>query len=161
MMSTNMTSWAFNAASRFVEQERMRSERWAVALQRHQKLAAQAPVLWETTRQALQAQIRTFNDQVGRQVLTATAPGDTKLAVLARTENGPRTIIVEFDPKRYSITCSARAMEGPADFEERFQFLVNEQTDTAMVLPSGDECSAEDAAGHMLNGLMGWHQATV
>jgi len=159
-MSANMT-WAFNAASRFVEQERMRSEKWARAAQRHQTLLTQVPVLWETTRQALQAQIRTFNERVGREVLVASADGDQRVAVLARTETGTRSIIVEFDPKGYWITCSACAANSPTDFEQRIQLLVNEQARAAMALPSGEECSAEEAAGYMLNGLMGWHQPTT
>ena len=160
-MGANMTSWAFNAASRFVEQERMRSEKWAQALQRHQTLVAQAPVLWESTRLALQAQVRTFNEQVGRQVLIATTAAGEKVAVLAKTETGPRTIMVEFDAKRCWITCSARAAEDTPGFEERFHLALNEEAKASLALPTGAECSAEEAAGHMLNELMGWDRATT
>lgn len=139
----------------------MRSEKWAQALQRHQTLVAQAPVLWESTRQALQVQVRTFNEQVGRQVLIASAAAADKLAVLARTETGSRTIMVEFDPKRYWITCSARAADGTPEFEERFHLGLNEEAKASLALPTGVECSAEEAAGHMLNELMGWGRATT
>jgi len=155
-MGANMTSWAFNAATRFVQQERMRSEEWALALQRHQKLVAQAPILWESTREALQSQIQTFNEHVGRQVLVATATGDNKVAVYAKTEPDPRAVTVEFDSERHWITCSAQPAKGPADFEERIQITINDQSKVGIALSNGMDCTPEEAASHVLDGLMGW-----
>ena len=155
-MSTNMTSWAFNAATRFVEQERMRSEQWANAVQKHQRLVAQAPALWESVREALRAQVHTFNEHVGKHVMLASGTGEKKLAVHAQTESGPRAITVEFDAERCSISCSACSPDGRVDFEKRFQMSVNAEANASMAIRGGVACSAEEAAGHMLNGLMGW-----
>jgi len=156
-----MTDWASSAATRFVEQERMRAERWAQALQRHQTLVSQGPLLWEGVREALQAQIQTFNQQVGKQVLIAPTNGDKKLAVYAKTEAGLRAMTAEFDSQMYLITCCAQPMEGFADFEERFHLGVNAGFAVSIILPAGTECSAEEAASHMLNGLMGWNHAAA
>ena len=59
------SEWALSAAARFAEQERIKSEQWARALQRHQIITAQASRFWGDIRQALHSQVDAFNEQVG------------------------------------------------------------------------------------------------
>jgi hypothetical protein len=150
------TEWALSAAARFAEQERVKSEQWARALQRHQIITAQASRFWGEIRQALHAQVDTFNEQVGKQVLVAPMNGEDKLAVYAQAENGPRTLTAEFEPRIPSIRCSARTEQGSVDFEARFPIELEAGGNKLIALASEMECSAEEVAGRMLNGLMGW-----
>ena len=160
-MATNVTDWALNATARFVEQERVRSENWEEALQRHQRLVSQAPVLWESIREALQTQIRCFNEGVGKQILSAATDGDHKLVLSANMDTGARTMTAEFDSRRQCITCSARTVRKPADFEARLSISLNSEDNACIALPTEAASGPEPVAGHMLNGLMGWHQPTA
>ena len=150
------SEWALSAAARFAEQERIKSEQWARALQRHQIMTAQASRFWGDIRQALHSQVDAFNERIGKQVLVAPTNGGEKLAVYAQTETGPRTLTAEFDPRIPSIRCSARTEQGFVDFDGRFSIELEAGGAKLIALYSEVECDAEEVAGRMLNGLMGW-----
>jgi len=151
------TDWALNAATQFVEQESIKSEEWDRARRRHQTVLSQAPRVWAEVRQALQVHIRAFNKSVGKQVLLALTNGDSKVVIHAQTEAGPRAMTVEFDARTPSVRCSARSEQGSVDFEGRYAIGLTSESNVAIALATGVECSSEELAGHLLNGLMGWN----
>lgn len=151
-----MSNWALAAATRFVEQESTQSEEWARALHKHQTLVTQSPKVWGLLRQALQGQMRFFNEHVGKDVLFDFTAGDQKITMYARTDVGQRAMVAKFDSRSCSILFSARSAVGEPDHEERYAMRVTAHDQVVISTPAGDEHSPEDVAGEMLNGLLGW-----
>lgn len=151
-----MSTWATVAAAKFFEQQNMMIETWARAEQKHKRLTAQAPVFWTNIKQALQAQVTSFNECVGKEVLIAVTVSDYKLQIHARTGVGKGTMIAVFDEKACSITCSACPPEGEATFQECYPMDLDCQHKIVSPSPTGIERTPDEIAARMLNGLMGW-----
>lgn len=154
-MST--TDWALSAATKFVEQERIKAEQWAKAINKRQTLVSQAPALWEQIRQALESQICCFNERVGRQVLTTPTDASGKLAIYAQTETGPRALIAEFDSYTPAVRCKIRNGGGPIESEDKYPIDLNLEKNLPVAVAAGVECDAEQVAGRLLSGLLGWN----
>lgn len=152
----DMSEWASVAATRFVEQESRESCSWMLAQQRYQILQEQASRLWDSIRQALKSRLATFNDCVGREVLTAYLGGDKRFTLNARIEAGKRGLCADFDINRCAITCSAYSMDGSVDFSRRYAMVLNAQNHAVITAPTGGELGPEDIAEQLLNGLLGW-----
>ena len=151
------SNWALSAASRFVEHERIRNEQWASTMQKRQTIVSQAPALWEQVRQAIQTQVRCFNEHVGRQVMTVHIQGNGKLTVCGRTETGPRTMTLTFDAGAPSVLCKINSAEGNFEFEGRYLIDLKSGGGGLVARSGRVECSAEEVAGDFLNRFMGWN----
>ena len=149
--------WALNAATRFVEQERLRDEQWSRSVQKRLEIMSQAPVLWNKVRQAVQLQVCSFNAQVGRQILSVPIKGNGKLAVYGYTEFGPRTMTLKFDADAPSVVCTVTSGNDKFEFENKY-FIDADSGGGGLVARAGDvECSAEEVASQFLNRFMGWN----
>lgn len=148
--------WGLSAANRYVEEERIKSEQWARAINRHQMIVSQAPGFWEKVREALHTQVCSFNEHVGKQVMIAPANGNGKLAIYARTDSGPRTITAEFDSDTPSVRYNIRSEQGTVAFDARYPIDLHSQGSKPVALAGKTECDAEEVASHILSKLMGW-----
>jgi hypothetical protein len=151
-----MRDWVSEASARFVKEEEMESQKWAMALQKHQALTAQAPIVWERVKQGLQAHVQSFNERVGKAVLMAPPNSNGELSVYAKRTNGQRRMSVKFDPDLYFITSSAYSVDGKVEFQDKYAISLNCHDTAAIASESGVERSPEEVAGRILDGLMGW-----
>jgi hypothetical protein len=151
-----MKDWASEAGARFMHEENIESQKWAVALQKHQTLSTQAPVLWEQVKQGLYSHVRSFNERVGKAVLIAPANGNGELTVFAKRQSGQRTMKIKFDSDVFTIACSAFSADGKVEFQDGFPITLNCHDSAAIASMTGIERSPEEVAGRILDGLMGW-----
>lgn len=153
------SEWASVAATRFVQQEGQEGrecDRWILAQQRYQNLRDQSSKLWDSIGQALKSRLGTFNDCVGREVLTAYLGSDKRFSLTAKIEAGKRGLCADFDTNRCTITCSAYSMDGSIDFERRYAMVLNAQHHAVITSSTGAELGPDAVAEQLLNGLLGW-----
>ncbi len=153
-----MPDWGVTAATRFATQERNRAVEFAMAQARYQSRLAQAPKWWDTIREAFISQIRSFNECVGREVLSLGVTNNQRLTALAKIANDRRAMCADFDPSCCAVMCSAYSMEGIVDFNERYGMAINSENCSIVTAPGGGDFTPDAIAERMLNGLMGWEQ---
>jgi hypothetical protein len=150
------TTWALTAATRFVEQERAKAEAWAQVMNRRQIIIAQSPGFWESVCQAAQEQVEVFNEHVGNRILSTCSTPDGKLTLYAQLELGPRVVGIEFDPSTPAIVCKSMSGTGKLDHEHKYCIELGPANHLVLILSPDVTCSAEDFAGHILNGVLDW-----
>ncbi len=150
----NAKDWAARASKRFMEREQAKADRWAQALSRRQTLVSQAPVFWNEIREVLREEVRVFNDQVGKQVLSAIIKGESKIVTMfVQTDKGPRAMTIAFDADKPCIVSTVRSKQGEVEAEDQYLLELSDEGDS-IVLIGGSKYHCADLAGRLLDSLM-------
>ncbi len=147
--------WASSADKRLKEEEEKRRLKDERAIQIHKLLSEQGPNLFGEIKRKLGEELRNLNQKEGREVISFPFGPTEKADLYAKLDKGQRSAhaILEYDTIEYY------AMEGGCDMPDlrgKFNLSVSDQGTLVLKDEQGNQQSSLDAAGQILNALMGW-----
>lgn len=152
-----VNDWASGAAKKFNEGEAAKQKAEDRASEKLRIFDDQGVRIWSDVRQRLLKRVQDFNQEEGKEVLTAPGTKQTDLTIFAKSSRGERDVTATFEAAYHEIEYYAKdtCTDSP-DIQGKFQMSVTTDNNLILIDDGGQTRPVQYAVDKILDALLTW-----